>query len=329
MYVQASGFDNQGSTYFKAPNPEFGATFTYYLKEVPKTGKALRQEKEKALFEKGEPIPQPSGDELLREDTEIKPYLIFTITDESNNVVKRLYKAASKGVNRITWNFTYEPVNPVTTEKFEPVSSEVRNGGGGIQAMPGNYKVSMSMYSKGEIREIAPAEQFICKPLNLSTFTVVDQNSKYRWIMEASDFTRSVYGSVSYSNELLKKINAVMQAIQQTPAATPDLMKEASRINTELQDILLKFRGPRAKASWEELPPMDMPLSERLDNMASATYGTSGEISTTAREQLRILHEEFPPLLERIKKAGEDIQALDRKLDAVKAPWTPGRVPVL
>jgi photosystem II stability/assembly factor-like uncharacterized protein len=329
MYVQASGFDNQGSTYFKAPNPEFGATFTYYVKDIPKTAKAIRQEKDKALFEKGEPIPQPSGEDLLKEDSEIKPYLIFTVTDESNNVVKRLYKSASKGVNRITWNFAYEAINPVTTEKFEPVSPEGRRGSGGIQAMPGNYKVSMSIYSKGETRELAPAELFICKPLNLSTFTALDQNSKYKWIKEVSDFTRSVYGSISYANELLKKVNAVMQAIHQTPASTPELMKEASRINTELKDVLSIYSGPRAKASWEELPPMNMPLSERLDNMASATYGTSGDISATAREQLRILLEEFPPLMERIKKAGEDLQALDRKLDAVKAPWTPGRVPVL
>jgi len=29
MYVQSNGFDNQGSMYYKSPNPEFGATFTY------------------------------------------------------------------------------------------------------------------------------------------------------------------------------------------------------------------------------------------------------------------------------------------------------------
>jgi len=52
MYNQTRGFDNQGSAYFKAPNPDFGATFTYFVKEVPKTAKAIRQEKEKALFEK-------------------------------------------------------------------------------------------------------------------------------------------------------------------------------------------------------------------------------------------------------------------------------------
>ena len=330
MYTQSSGFDNQGSTYFKAPNPEFGATFTYYVKDVPKTDKSLRQEKEKALFEKGEPIPQPAKEELIKEEAEIKPYLIFTITDESNNVVKRLYKQASKGVNRITWNFTYESIYPVTTTRFEPVSTEGRRrGGGGIQAMPGNYKVSMSIYSKGEIRELAAAEPFVCKPLNLSTFTAADQSSKYKWIKDASDFTRKAYGTMNYANELVNKVNAIMQAIHQTPAATPELMKEAVRINDELKDILYRYNGPSAKASWEELPPMDMPLTERMDNMASATYGTSGEISSTAKDQLIILNEEFPPLSERIRKAGEDLQALDRKLDAIKAPWTPGRIPVL
>jgi len=124
-------------------------------------------------------------------------------------------------------------------------------------------------------------------------------------------------------------VNAVLQSIHQTPAASHDLMKEASRIRTELEDILYRYSGPKARASWEELPPMEMPLSERLDNMASSTYGTSGEITTTAKEQFRILKEEFPPVLERIKKAGEDLKALDKKLDDAKAPWTPGRVPVL
>ncbi len=38
--------------------------------------------------------------QLQAEEKEIKPYLIFTITDESNNVVKQIYKSASKGVEQ-------------------------------------------------------------------------------------------------------------------------------------------------------------------------------------------------------------------------------------
>jgi hypothetical protein len=330
MYVQSSGFDNQGSTYFKSPNPEFGATFTYFVKDVPKTAKAIRQEKEKALFEKGEPIPQPTIAELDSESKETKPYLVFTITDESNNVVKRIFKSASKGVNRATWNFAYESNSPVTTTKFEPVSSAGgRRGGGGIQAMPGNYKVAMSMVAKGETKELSGPVPFVCKPLNLATFTATDLKGKYAWIKEASEFSRTMYGTISYTGELVNKVNAVMQAIHQMPATPSGLMKEAERINKELNDLQFIFNGPAAKASQEEIPPVDMALSDRLNEMASASYGTSGDISIIAREQLEILRTDFPPVLARVKKAGEDLQKLDKELDAIKAPWTPGRIPIL
>jgi hypothetical protein len=89
------------------------------------------------------------------------------------------------------------------------------------------------------------------------------------------------------------------------------------------------FNGPEARASEEELPPMELPLAKRLSEMASATYGISGDITIAAKEQLDILKSEFPPVLARVKKAGEDLEKLDKQLDAVKSPWTPGRVPTL
>jgi hypothetical protein len=195
--------------------------------------------------------------------------------------------------------------------------------------MPGKYKVSMSLYAKGETRELAGPEPFVCKPLGLATFSTNDEKAKYEWINNASDFSRSIYGTISYTSELVNKVNAVMQAIHQTPGASSGLMKEAERINSELDKIMFIFNGPQAKASEEELPPMELPLSKRLNEMASATYGISGDITIAAKEQLEILKSEFPPVLERVKKAGTDLQNLDKQLDAAKAPWTPGRVPVL
>jgi photosystem II stability/assembly factor-like uncharacterized protein len=329
MYVQSNGFDNQGSMYYKSPNPEFGATFTYFVKDVPKTAKAIRQEKEKALFEKGEPIPQPSIADLDAEVKEIKPYLIFTITDENGNIIKKMYKSAEKGVNRVTWNFTYEGISPVTTVKYDPIPITTGQRNSGIQVMPGTYKVSLSIFSKGETKELAAPVPFVCKPLNLATFPSTDLKAKYAWISEASDFSKSIYATISYTTELINKTNAVMQAIHETPVASAEMMKEAERINNELDKIMFIFNGPAAKASDEELPPMDLPLSQRLGSMASASYGTSGDITTIAKEQMEILKVEFPPILDRVKKAGQDLQNLDKQLDAIKAPWTPGRVPAL
>jgi photosystem II stability/assembly factor-like uncharacterized protein len=328
MFIQSNGFDNQGSAYFKSPNPEFGATFTYFVKDVPKTAKSIRQEKEKALFEKGEPIPQPTLEELKAEERETKSYLIFTITDESNNIVKRMYKSASKGVGRTTWNFTYEGNSPVTTAKFDPLAGGGRRGGG-ISGMPGNYKISMAINVNGSVKNLSEPVSFVCKPLNLATFTATDLKGKYAWLNEASEFSRTMNGTVSYTNELSEKVNSIMQVLQQTPSASAEMISEAKRIDDEIDNIIFIFNGPVAKASQEEVPPTDMSLNQRLNEMASASYGTTGDISIIGKEQLEILKTEFPPVLERARKAGEDLQKLDKQLDALKAPWTPGRIPVL
>jgi len=136
-------------------------------------------------------------------------------------------------------------------------------------------------------------------------------------------------GTISYTNELSEKVNSIMQVIHQTPSASAEIVNEAKRIDDELDNIMFTFNGPSAKASQEEIPPTDMSLNQRLGEMASASYGTSGDISVIGKQQLEILKAEFPPVLERVKKAGEDLQKLDKKLDDLKAPWTPGRVPVL
>jgi hypothetical protein len=67
MYIPSDTKYGQGSTYFIAKNPDFGAVFTYYLKDAPKTLKTMRNDRESKLFEKGERIPQPTAQELRAE----------------------------------------------------------------------------------------------------------------------------------------------------------------------------------------------------------------------------------------------------------------------
>ena len=72
-----------------------------------------------------------------------------------------------------------------------------------------------------------------------------------------------------------------------------------------------------------------MPLGDRLKRNGLCELWHQRRYIIIAKEQLEILKAEFPPVLARVKKAGEDLQKLDKELDAIKAPWTPGRVPVL
>ncbi len=333
MFVETDEFDNQGSMYFISKNPPYGATITYYVDTVPKTDKDIRKEKEKKLFEKNEFIPQPTARELSLEEREIKPYLIFTITAEDGTIIRKLYKSASKGVGRLTWNFThagYQPVRP--TEKFSPVSEgDARNrwGGGGISVLPGKYFISMAMYAKGEVKELAGPEPFVCKPLDIVTMPATDAAAREKWLKEMTAFAKTAYGAMSYAAELDGKVNTIMQTIHQTPDAPASLMQEATALNDEMSDITYLIRGISVGASTEETPPSPVSLSARLSAMSRSLYGNSGDISGIADQQFSILKKEFPVLLERIQKAGTAVDALNAKLDGIKAPWTSGRVPKL
>jgi len=89
------------------------------------------------------------------------------------------------------------------------------------------------------------------------------------------------------------------------------------------------MNGPSAKASWEELSPMNMPLNRRMNLMIRTHWSSTTELTKTETDQLEILREEFPPVLAQLEKVVEEIVELDQQLEDLKAPWTPGRVPSL
>jgi hypothetical protein len=122
LFVQEGGRYGQGSTYFSAGNPDFGATFTYYIKEVPETTKQKRLKEEKKLFKESKPIPQPSIEQLREEERELPPVMVFTIKDQQGKTIRNLYKSPAKGINRLTWDLRYQGKYPVNLrdKKFDP-----------------------------------------------------------------------------------------------------------------------------------------------------------------------------------------------------------------
>lgn len=195
--------------------------------------------------------------------------------------------------------------------------------------MPGKYFVSMAMYAKGEVTELAGPEPFVCKPLDIVTMPVTDAAAKGKWIRELTAFAKTAYGAISYAAELDGQVNTIMQTIHQSPDAPSSLMKEAAALSDEMAEITYLIRGISVGASTEETPPSPVSLSARLSAVSRSLYGNSGDISGLSDQQFSILKKEFPVLLERIQKAGKAVEALNVKLDEMKAPWTPGRVPKL
>ena len=336
MYVQTSNKDNQGNTYYKAQNPDFGATFTYYINEIPKTKKEIRKEKEKELFKEGKPIPQPTLRELQLEEKEEKSHLIFTITDAENNVVRQLTKSPSKGINQIHWDLRYSIQSAVNVSgNFSPVAGGERGGrrggggGGGILVMPGKYKVGIQLWHEGELKTLAEPVEFTCKKLNNTTLPAKDYNENVQFAKQVSQMAIAVVGTGRMITESTSKVEHIKQAIYSTPGASQDLMNKARALGVELDALNFKMNGVPAVASGEEVPPAEVPINDRLGNITYAHMGSTSGIANTEKQNYEILKEEFPPVLAALKRIVEtDIPALEAELNKIGAPWTPGRLPV-
>ncbi|MFI5237498.1 MAG: WD40/YVTN/BNR-like repeat-containing protein, partial [Ignavibacteriales bacterium] len=124
MFVQSNPFGFrgtafQGASFYSAPNPEVGAVFTYYLKNEIKTLKEKRRDAEKENKKKGEDIKFPDYQTLKQEQEEPEAYLLFSITDEQGNVVRKIKTESKKGLSRIVWNFRYNSFTPISLEPFD------------------------------------------------------------------------------------------------------------------------------------------------------------------------------------------------------------------
>ena len=328
MYIQTDNKYGQGSTVYVAKNPDFGAIFTYYVKDVPKTKREIRKEKEAELFKKGEPIPQPGESELRAEQAEIAPYLTFTIYDASGTPVRVLTKSASKGINRISWDLRYQSTRAVdATKQFDPLSTN----GSGVLAMPGKYTVTMSLTAGGETNVLAGPVGFNAVLLNNATLAAADRSGLTGFHKQVAELTHVMQGTENYAEDLLARSRDILQALNSTPGAPADLAKQARDLVSELDTILnVKFNRDTGKPSDEENPPAPVTLNARLSKLTWVSWSSTSEPTQGMRDAYRILQKEFPPVYNRIKAIGEtELPALETKAEAAGAPATPGRLPQL
>ncbi|TSA28553.1 MAG: glycosyl hydrolase [Bacteroidetes bacterium] len=327
LYLPTDVKYGQGALVYVAKNPDFGAIFTFYIKEVPKTKKELRKEAEKKLFEKGEPIPQPTEAGLREEKNELAPYLTFTITDAAGTPVRVIRKPAKKGINRENWDLRYQSTRPVRgDENFDPT----KENGSGVLAMPGTYSVSLSLTASGETRELAGPVAFTVIPLANTTLPAADRAAMVAFHNQVAELSRVMRGTESYAEELQKRTTDLLHALQNTPGAPENLIVRGRALQLELDEILnVQFNRRTNKPSDEENPPAPVPLNDRLGKLTWISWSTTGDPTGTQKEAYAILEEEFPPVYNRIKEIGEvELPALETAAEKLGAPVPPGRLPV-
>jgi len=323
--IRDKGF--MGESYYSAPNPEVGAVFSYYYKEDIKTSKEIRQEAESKLGKEGKDVMYPSYEQLKKEQDEEAAYLLFTIKNEQGVAIRKIKAPAKKGVNRLVWDFRYPSSNPININPQPNDNPFIPDDVGQLVA-PGNYTVSLSKYAEGKITELAGPEKFVVKLLPGTTLPASDRPALVAWQREVAELQRSLQGSSAVLRDAVQKSRYLKTAIFSVAEPNQSFVNEIVALEGKLRTLQDKLFGdPVADRLNIDSEPS---ISNRLFGVIYSNTRTTSDPTATMRNQIQWAAEEFETLNEQLKVVvNTDIPAIEKKLEAAGAPYTPGRLPAL
>ncbi|MCC6725304.1 MAG: glycosyl hydrolase [Saprospiraceae bacterium] len=322
-YATGKGF--QGASFFTAPNPPMGTVFTYFVKEEVKTLKQQRQEREKKLIKDGKDLRYPTYEELQAEQNEEAPYLLFTIKNSAGTIVKQIKSGWKKGVNRLVWDGRLPSPAPVSLSAGERTPWE--NPDGGRMALPGDYTVSLTKVINGTATELVAPQKFKLNTLGGSTLPATDKAAWEAYVGKAADLERSWNGATGLLGEVNDVVKHARQATYSIAQPATDLLADVKALEQKIKDLNKAFYGDGVAVKIDK--PHAPSLADRIYGMAYDIWSSSSAPTTTQKEQMAIASKLFQAELAKLKQLVEvDLPALDRKLEAAQAPWTPGRLPV-
>ena len=321
--IRRTGF--QGHSFYAAPNPAFGATFTYYLKKSLKTRRQKRQTAEAKARKSKKDVQYPSFAEMRAEDDEIKPYLLFTISDESGNVIRRIKTSARAGVKRINWDLRFPAINPTRLTPY-PTLDYYQSPPKGHFVAPGTYQVSLGKVVDGKYTELVPKQNFKVVPLNNATIPVTNRAETMAFHRKLSKLRRALSSTDNLRRELQNKVRHMRVAVINAPNVPIQTLEEIRKVDKQLRSIRRTLNGDYSLSRRQfETPPS---IAGRIGMVNYQLSNTTAAPTKSHQENLKIAEADFAKVFAELKKlVNEDIKKIEKSLENAGAPYTPGRMP--
>ncbi len=308
---------NQGDGFFTAPNPPFGAVFTYYLKDGLKTLEAERQETEKPLVKDGKDTPFPGFERLEKERRESAPQVWLTVRDADGNVVRRLSGPTGKGFHRIAWDLSY----PAFQSPAGSRSGDDEDGG--FMAPPGTYTVSLSMRVRGETMELVGPKSFEVVRMREGTLDGAAPEAVTAFWERLARLQRSVTAASRTISSLNDHMDMLKGAIGQSRSGLDSLEARWKVMRDELFALEEALDGKQSKDTIGELKRETV-----RDRLSAVTIGTVYSTYGPTKMHLKVIgyaEEEFEEIRVRLNTLKTDaIPDFEAALIEAGGPWVPG-----
>jgi photosystem II stability/assembly factor-like uncharacterized protein len=299
------------------------ALIDYYYSESFKSKKEEREKKEAEDAKNKKGNPYPTYDELLEESNEIAPQLMFTISDASGQVVRKLFKKPSKGLQRLQWDLRFASKAAINLNKptfYNPFAGESK----GTLVAPGEYSVVMSLIDAEGVTAVTDPVSFNVVTIDNSVMPAKDREAKVEFQRSVTELSRRIEGARRAIGEVDNKLRHIREAIKVVEEPGGDLINDYNMMAQQVKDLRRELQGDNIKTRLD-IDQVPTP-SGRVGWIEYEQGGSTAAPTETHKMSLKIAKEEFEPLLQRVRKlAIDDIDNLEQKLENLGAPYTPGR----
>jgi len=330
MFVPAdplgfSGVGFQGASYFSAPNPEVGATITYYLKDDYKSLKKQRNEAEKKLQDAKKDVSYPSYDALKKEDAEEEPYLLFAISDAEGRVIRKLKQPIKAGVHRVVWDFRTSPTGPIALEPpAHPAPWDQPDQG--YLVPPGSYQVAMDRFQDGKLAPLASPRTVKCEPLQPGSIPLADRRALSDFNEKVAALARAISAADAHRGRLNDMLPYLESAAMSVHELDGSQLAELSSIRTGLKKVNAELVGDDILTRYEGQARLS--LKGRTDLIIGSLWNTTSGSTGTYERAYQEAHSAFGAVLSELRDLHQRTQALEDQLEKQGAPYTAGRMPV-
>ena len=301
------------------------AIFTWYLKDDIKSRSELRKEFEKKNRENNVNNSYPSYEALKEEKNETKPSLVFTIKDNSGNIVRKLFAGTNKGLKRMKWDLRYESKEPVDISKPSFYNPFAEMYGVGTLVAPGTYSVTLSKIVNGVESKLDEAVTFEVIPLKNAVLPAEDREALAAFQDQVNVLSGRISGVNNAIRQLKAEMNLIRAAINSTPYSQGELLDDFTSVEQAIKEVELAMNGdPLAGALDIGRPPS---INARIGMLTYEQGRSTSKPTKTHQDAYNITSEEFEPIYAKTKTLLETkLETLKKKLKEKGAPYTPGNL---
>jgi photosystem II stability/assembly factor-like uncharacterized protein len=316
--VRGKGY--QGGGLYAAPNPAFGATFTYYLRDPSPLARELREKREAELRAAGEDVPFPGLDSLRAEARQAQAELFLVVSDAQGDVIRRVPASGDPGIHRVSWDLRFPSPDPIDLSP-SPVPIWSNEPAGPLVA-PGEYRAQLVRIQGGLGSPVGEARTFTVRAFPGTDMAAMEPGQILEFQRMTAELQRRASGAALDLGEMRNRIRHMRAAALQA-SDTEGVLQSLETVEERLLDLQTALTGDRIPGQLNE--PSVPSVSGRISQVVTGHWWTTEAPTETFRASLEVARRQLGEIEAAIGPLNSELEAIEARLEAVGAPRYPGR----